>query len=315
MLRPIPVKKKNAVTLKKIVITVLVVHAGLVLLLGVLAVVAPGSSRADVTFISAPVTAQSKIIHKEDVVYGRVHGAGLLADLAYPESVKPLPVILSVHGGRWFRGTKTEGSAIKVKEWAGYGFFAMSIDYRLVGGTPAPACYQDVFCAIRWIHAHADKYSLDVSRIYLIGHSAGGHMVSLAATLGEGYERTGGWEEASCDFRAVICVAGPSRLNELSWGTYWAPPDQDPKEAREYASPFNHVSAKMKPMLVLHSDDDKSVPVKQALDMVQKMKEKKAPHRFVHYRDKGHLGISTDVVREARAFIERLEAGDLDLFE
>ena len=42
-----------------------------------------------------------KIVLKKDVVYGKVHGAGLLADIAYPEGKGPFPVILSVHGGRW----------------------------------------------------------------------------------------------------------------------------------------------------------------------------------------------------------------------
>jgi hypothetical protein len=53
-----------------------------------------------------PVQAQSahaqpsKIIVQKDLVYGRVQGAGLLADIAYPEGSQKLPVIRSVHGGR-----------------------------------------------------------------------------------------------------------------------------------------------------------------------------------------------------------------------
>jgi acetyl esterase len=132
---------------------------------------------------------KARIVFQEDVVYGRVQGAGLLADIAYPEGVGPLPVILSVHGGRWFRESKTTHSAIKVQQWAGFGFFAMSIDYRLIGCTPAPACYQDVLCAIRWVHAQAGRYPIDIKRIFLIGQSAGGHLVSLAATLGPNQAR------------------------------------------------------------------------------------------------------------------------------
>ena len=50
-------------------------------------------------------------------------------------------------------------------------------------------------CAIRFVHANAEKYNIDTKRIFLIGQSAGGHMVSLAATLGDGpFRRTGGWE-------------------------------------------------------------------------------------------------------------------------
>lgn len=52
----------------------------------------------------------------EDVVYGRVAGAGLLADIAYPESKQPLPVIISVYGGRWKRGNKRDASSIDVRE-------------------------------------------------------------------------------------------------------------------------------------------------------------------------------------------------------
>src|ERR1043166_5511071 len=79
-----------------------------------------------------------EVVVKKDVVYGNVHGAGLLADIAYTDGTKALPVILSVHGGRWVgshRADPGEG-AIDVKQWAGFGFFAMSIDYRLPGRSP-----------------------------------------------------------------------------------------------------------------------------------------------------------------------------------
>jgi hypothetical protein len=84
----------------------------------------------------------------------------------------------------------------------------MSIDYRLVGGSRAPAPYLDLLCAIRWMHAHAEELRVDPDRIYLIAQSAGGHMVSLFATAGEGGNpRVGGWEKARTDVRAVISVA------------------------------------------------------------------------------------------------------------
>jgi len=250
---------------------------------------------------------EAKVQFKEDVVYGRVQGAGLLADIAYPEGKGPFPVILSVHGGRWFRESKSTHSAIKVRQWAGLGFFAMSIDYRLVGCTPAPACYQDVLCAIRWVHAHAGQYPIDTGRIFLLGQSAGGHLVSLAATLGEGpFKRTGGWEDQPHDFRGVISVAAPYDLNQLGWGNGWTPPGQEPLAARQLASPIQHVSGKTRPILLIHSDDDQSVPIQQALAMVGVLEKARVRHRFVHYKDKGHISITEDVIREARAFVEEM---------
>jgi len=247
-----------------------------------------------------------EITYRADTVYGRVHGAGLLADVAYPETAQPLPAIISVHGGRWRGGHKRDGSTIDVKQWAGFGFFAMSIDYRLVGCTPAPACYQDMQCAIRYVHAHGKQYNIDTDRIFLIGQSAGGHMVSLAATLGDGpFARTGGWDEESNDFRAAISVAANYELTTLSWGDIWTPTEGDPIEARKHASPVNHVSREIKPLLILHSDNDRSVPIQNALMMVDALKKAGASHVFHRYPDLGHMGIIDEVIERSREYIQQ----------
>jgi len=238
-----------------------------------------------------------------------VHGAGLVADIAYPEGKGPFPVILSVHGGRWVgshRNDPGEG-AIDVEKWAGFGLFAMTVDYRLVGCTPPPACYQDVQCAIRWVHAHAGEYPIDPERIFLIGMSAGGHLVSLAATLGDGpFPRTGGWEKASNDIRGVISLSGPYDLEKLSWGKLWTPNHPDPAAAQRQASPILHISDKTKPILILHSDNDGSVPIQQARDMAAALEKAKAPHRLRVFEKQGHMRITEDVIKESRAFIEEI---------
>ena len=260
---------------------------------------------ADETKAPAP---SEKIVYLEDLVYGQVQGAGLLADVAYPESSGLRPAIISVHGGRWTRGHKRDSSAIKVKQWAGFGFFAMAIDYRLTGCTPVPACYQDVQCAIRFVHANAEKYRIDTKRVFLIGQSAGGHMVSLAGTLGDGpYPRTGGWESASHDVRAVISVAGNyDLLSEGCWGDLWKPNGVDSEEARKIASPIRHVRKTNPPILLFHSDNDKSVPIAIALRMVETLKEAGAAHVFHHYPTMGHMGINDEVIKRSLEFIKDL---------
>src|SRR5262245_61694619 len=277
----------------------------------------------------------AKIVVQRDVMYGRVHGAALLADFAHPEGKGPFPVILSVHGGRWVGSSKTDPGegAIDVVRWAKFGFFAVSIDYRLVRCSAPPACYQDVLCAIRWLHAQADRYPIDRDRIFLIGMSAGGHLVSLAATLGDGpFPRTGGWEKHPTDFRGVISLSGPYDLEKLSWGVLWntSPADDGviarfgllPEgkagraildalekarlEGRRLASPIRHVSAKTKPILILHSDNDGSVPVQQAVDMAEALAKAKAPHRLSIHKKKGHMRITEEVIKETLAFIEEV---------
>ena len=249
-------------------------------------------------------------MYRENLVYGEVLGAGLLADIAAPAGEGPFPVILSVHGGRWIRGTRRDNGAIDVRRWADdFGYFAVTIEYRLVTCSPAPACYEDVLCAIRWVHAHAVEYRLDLQRFYLIGMSAGGHMVSLAATLGQGrFACRGGWEDQPHTFTAAISSSGAYHLPSLDWGSGWLPVGQPWDEARTYASPIEHVSQDSRPLLLLHSDDDSSVPVRQAIDMAQALESVGAPHHFRHYTDQGHMGMTDEVIAQARAFITGIEA-------
>jgi len=244
----------------------------------------------------------------EDVVYGRADGSALLADIAQPPGDGPFPAVVSVHGGRWVGGHKKDTSSIKPRDWAQLGFFAMTIDYRLAKATPAPACYQDMLCAIRYVRAHAAQYRVDPNRIFVIGQSAGGHMASLLATLGEGpYKKTGGWNDQSAEIRGVISVCAPYELNTLDWGKLWVPIGADETAARREASPIVHVKAGNKPILILHSDDDKSVPIKQAVDMAEALQKAGARHKFLHYTDKGHMQIVDYVVRESVAFIKANE--------
>ncbi|MDG2207165.1 MAG: prolyl oligopeptidase family serine peptidase [Pirellulales bacterium] len=268
----------------------------------------PGTAAADPK--EGPKSHQGEITYVEDLVYGRVHGAGLLADVAYPASAESLPAILSVHGGRWQGGHKQDASAIDVREWAGWGFFAMSIDYRLVGTSPAPACYQDLQCAVRFLHANAERLNIDPTKIYLIGQSAGGHMVSLAATLGDGmFRRTGGWESASNKVAAVISVAANYELNSLSWGKIWTPAGGDPVEARRLASPVNHIGRDVVPLLIIHSDNDASVPIANALLMVEALEAAGSDYVFHRYPEAGHMGITDEVKKKSREFIQRHENG------
>jgi hypothetical protein len=62
-------------------------------------------------------------------------------------------------------------------------------------------------------------------------------------------------------------------------------------------------------MLIVHSDDDQSVPVQQALDMAAALSKRGVPHKFVRYKDRGHMRLTDEVVNEMLAFIAEVERG------
>jgi hypothetical protein len=42
--------------------------------------------------------------------------------------------------------------------------------------------------------------------------------------------------------------------------------------------------------------------------MVERLKAAGVHHRYVHYTDRGHMGITEEVIKEARAFINEVES-------
>ena len=61
-------------------------------------------------------------------------------------------------------------------------------------------------------------------------------------------------------------------------------------------------------MLILHSDNDRSVPIDNALTMVAALEKAGAPHRFHRYPEMGHMGINEEVIEKTRAFIKEESA-------
>lgn len=251
----------------------------------------------------------------ENVIYGSALGAGLVADIALPARQGALPAIISIHGGRWIRGSRFDdgkdgrpnNGVIDLRQWAEAGYFAMRVDYRLVTCTPAPACFQDVMCAIRWVNAHATAYGIDPKRIFLIGQSAGGHMATLAATLGpDGYEPSSDWRDASTHFAAAISISGAYDLVSLDWGSGWCPAGSDWQIARRYASPIEHVNKSNKPMLIFHAEDDLSVPVAQADSFFQKLNDCNSTHVYHRYKTGGHLRIAEPIFEDCMAFLQNV---------
>lgn len=95
----------------------------------------------------------------------------------------PAPLVVFVHGGGWKRGDKGNATgAAKVRHLREQGYAVASIDYRLVPDATVEQQAGDVAAAVAWLRQHAREHGVDPTRIVLMGHSAGAHLVALVGT-------------------------------------------------------------------------------------------------------------------------------------
>lgn len=92
------------------------------------------------------------------------------------------PVIFWVHGGGWAIGDKNNQLVTKLNWAYAEGYVFVSVNYRLSetgSGVKFPDHPNDVADALKWTYQHIGDYGGDSSRIGLMGHSAGAHLVAL----------------------------------------------------------------------------------------------------------------------------------------
>lgn len=121
----------------------------------------------------------------ESHIYSRPGGEALWLDIYHARKAAsdgPSPVIVNVHGGGFFAGSRTFGAA-NLRWYADRGWTVISIDYRLARDDRPTwnLASGDVECALGWTAAHADALGIDLNRLALIGGSAGGTLAMSAA--------------------------------------------------------------------------------------------------------------------------------------
>jgi arylformamidase len=134
-------------------------------------------------------------------------------DLFVPHGRKDYPVVVLLHGGAWVIGDKScFGLYSAVGQFlAGQGVGVALPNYRLSPGVKHPEHVRDAARAFRWVHDHIGDYGGRADRIFVGGHSAGGHLAALLCT-DERYLKAEGLSLA--DVRGVIACSGVYRIPE-----------------------------------------------------------------------------------------------------
>jgi acetyl esterase/lipase len=105
------------------------------------------------------------------------------ADLYVPagDSAVPAPVMVTIHGGSWQAGYGKIVMRGLLGDLVRRGWAVWNIEYRRIGaGGGWPATFDDVALAIDHL-AELEDPRLDLDRLGILGHSAGGHLALWAA--------------------------------------------------------------------------------------------------------------------------------------
>lgn len=223
-------------------------------------------------------------------------------DLVKPRdaAATPRPAIVFVHGGGWRSGDKRRGYFLNgAVEFAQQGYVCVTVNYRLTGEAPFPACVEDVKCAVRWLRAHAAEHGVDRERIGAYGNSAGAHLVSMLGLTdaSDDLEGDGPWREYSSSVQAVCASATPTDF--LNWGRrgqsfrgeskLLAGPADTLEKRKLLASPMSHVSEDAPPFLLVHGTADRTVPFSQGASFAKALEAAGADDvTFMEFDGAGH---------------------------
>jgi acetyl esterase/lipase len=232
---------------------------------------------------------------QQDVPYGTVAGHALLLDIFQPgeRSSELHPAVILIHGGTWMGGDKENLRAMGMF-LARCDFVAFSVDYRLLhaGQNQWPAQLDDVQRAVRWIRANAAKYQVDPDRIGAFGHSAGAQLAALLGMVGTRDNSDSALAKYSSTVQAVVDVSGPTDFttqrdpdDEAFLVAFFGGDYAHDGEIWRDASPVFHISKKTAPFLILHGTHDEDVPIAQAQELVDKLKQAGVPVKFVEVED------------------------------
>jgi acetyl esterase/lipase len=159
-------------------------------------------------------------------------------------------VLAFVHRGGWTSGYK-EHMNFMAPGFTDAGVVFASIGYRLAPQHLFPTGVDDVARGIAWLHRHVAEHGGDPGRIFIGGHSAGGHYTALLAVRRD-------WQAAhdlpQSVVRGCLPISGVYRFGETG-GMSMRPRFLGPEENDALASPILNIHA-TPPFLIAHGSDD-----------------------------------------------------------
>ena len=86
--------------------------------------------------------------------------------------------MMFIHGGYWRSRDKRDFSFL-APSWVDAGVSLAIVNYDLCPAVTVEEIVRQMLRASRWLWLHAEEYGMDEDRLYVSGHSAGGHLTAM----------------------------------------------------------------------------------------------------------------------------------------
>ena len=121
-------------------------------------------------------------------------------DFRVPPGPGPHPLVMLVHGGCWKAQYSTLKDLAPIADvLKGDGIVTWNIEYRRLGqeGGGWPGTYEDIAKALDLGPSLAQLHELDIDRVVVLGHSAGGHLAMCRGTASAAEEQSSSFGRAA----------------------------------------------------------------------------------------------------------------------
>lgn len=220
------------------------------------------------------------LVVKRGVVFDTEHDLKL--DVYAPHAAADAPVIVFFYGGSWEEGRRRwyryVGEAL-----ASQGIVAMIPDYRKFPDVRFPAFMADAANATKWAFAHAAEFGGDPRRIFVMGHSAGGHIAALLACDKRYLAKV---DLVPRNLAGMIGLAGAYAF--LPYVDDEAEIFGDNAKGRYNSQPINFVDGDEPPLLLLQGRDDDEVTPNNAEAMAERAQAMNGTAVLKLYPDTDH---------------------------
>lgn len=236
-------------------------------------------------------------------------------ELRLPEGEGPFPVVVFIHGGCWLSAFNLDHVSTVCTDLSKAGYAVWTPEYRRVGdeGGGWTGTFDDAAKATDYLRNLAVDYPLDLDKVVLMGHSAGGHLALWLAARKNLPTTSPLYSSNPLAIKGVVALAAISDLAEydkVGNSCSVAVPQLMGGAANEQSERYHQASPILllptgTPTRLVHGDLDNIVPLSQSQDFVQEATSKGDNVQLFEVEGAGHFDMASpysaawEVVKEA----------------